>query len=201
MGTSNSLRFNELCKQADACRRCQEMAHRSAVIGPANGNLGVRLMLIAEAPGRFGADRTRVPLSGDRTGDNFQHLLDQAELIREQCFISNAVLCNPRDGKNRNRRPYAGEIRNCSSFLKHQIELVNPEFVVSLGAVALSALNLVEGHNLKLSTDVGRIARWFGRNLIPLYHPSPRTLGLRSFSQQKEDFQFIAETMKQTGRI
>ena len=54
------------------------------------------MLFVAEAPGRLGADRTGIPLYGDRTGENFQTLLGNIGWKREQVFITNAVLCNPK---------------------------------------------------------------------------------------------------------
>ncbi|CEO88630.1 hypothetical protein SSCH_2200001 [Syntrophaceticus schinkii] len=36
---------------------------------------------------------------------------------REQVFITNAVLCNPRTEQGNNRIPSVDEIRNCSYYL------------------------------------------------------------------------------------
>jgi uracil-DNA glycosylase family 4 len=155
-------------------------------------------MFIAEAPGRFGADRTGVPLHGDRTGDNFEALLETAGLSRSDCFITNAVLCNPRDGDDRNRRPRAVEIGNCTDFLRWQIELIQPAVVATLGAVALDALRRVEDHSLVLAGGVGKLHRWFDRLLFPLYHPSPLAGMHRSRDLQRRDF---IELASQAARL
>ncbi|HSK67929.1 MAG TPA: uracil-DNA glycosylase family protein, partial [Candidatus Limnocylindria bacterium] len=97
-------------------------------------------MFIAEAPGRLGADRTAIPLAGDQSGRNFDRLLTAAELDRAEIFITNAVLCNPRDAAGRNAPPAAAELRNCAGFLAETLELLRPPLIVSLGTVALRAL-------------------------------------------------------------
>jgi len=84
--------------------------------------------------------------------------------------------------------------------LRRQIELVNPEIVVSLGAVALRALGLIEAHGLTLSADVRTSKSWNGRELIPLYHPGQRALIHRSRPNQRSDYQFVAERMRRVGR-
>ena len=47
------------------------MEGRTRALGQGNGPLDARVLFVAEAPGRLGADRTGVPLSGDQTGRNF----------------------------------------------------------------------------------------------------------------------------------
>lgn len=184
--------FASLCARAAACRCCPGMAKRSAVLGPGNGNPAARIMFIAEAPGRLGADRTGIPLHGDRSGDNFERLLAAAGLRREDLFITNAVLCNPRDGRQRNRRPTAREIAACTGFLRDQIELVNPAVIATLGTVALAALARIEAHDLMLARDVCRASAWYGRLLMPLYHPGPRALIRRPLVLQTDDFLRLA---------
>jgi DNA polymerase len=98
-------------------------------------------MFIGEAPGRKGADRTRVPFSGDQSGENFNRFLNSIGLSREQIFITSAALCNPQTESGANRRPTQKELSNCSEFLRRTIAIVNPKIVVTLGSVALEALN------------------------------------------------------------
>ena len=118
---SKVSRLRQLEKRASNCNLCPAMANRVPVLGASNGPPDAEVMIIAEAPGRYGADRTGVPLSGDRSGDIFDRLLESAVWERKHLFITNAVLCNPRDTRGRNRRPSATEIRNCSDFLAGQI--------------------------------------------------------------------------------
>ena len=149
-------------------------------------------MFIAEAPGRLGAEISGIPLSGDRTGDRFDQLLAAMNWDRTKVFITNAVLCNPRDGNGHNDAPRHVEIANCSSFLRRTISVVDPKLVVALGRVALDALNLIEGHSCQLRSSVGQLVGWYGRQLGVLYHPGPRTVVHRSWNQQVEDARKLA---------
>jgi uracil-DNA glycosylase family 4 len=164
------------------------MEGRRRVLGPGNGPLTARVFFVAEAPGRLGGDRTGVPLSGDQSGRNFDRLLVEAGIKRSAIFVTNAVLCNPRDAAGRNATPTVRETGNCSGFLKATVDLLQPDYVVALGGVALRALSQIEPHDLTLSVDIGTAVRWYGRWLIPLYHPGPRAQIHRSFAQQAEDF-------------
>jgi uracil-DNA glycosylase family 4 len=176
------------------------MEGRRRVLGPANGAIDARVCFVAEAPGRLGGDRTGVPLSGDQSGRNFERLLVAAGLDRSAIFVTNAVLCNPRDGAGRNAPPTTREIRNCSGFLKATLDLVQPAYVVALGNVALRALALIEPHSLSLATNVGRVVPWYGCRLVPLYHPGPRAQIHRGFQQQLDDFSYLGALIRQYGR-
>ena len=155
------------------------------------------MLFVAEAPGRQGGDRTRVPLSGDLSGRNFARYLDSIKLTRAEIFITNAVLCNPRKESGANRKPSTKESLNCASFLQRQIELVAPPVVVTLGAVALAALRAVEYHDFTLKDSAGRVLEWGGRLLVPLYHPSPQVLAShRREDTQLRDYRAVAHALR-----
>src|SRR5215211_5220556 len=94
--------FDALVARAQACQRCPRMAGRTRVLSAQNGPLDARVLFVAEAPGRLGGDRTGVPLSADQSGRNFGEFLSSAGLDRADVFVTNAVLCNPRDARGLN---------------------------------------------------------------------------------------------------
>jgi len=188
--------FDALVAEAAACRRCPAMCGRSAVLSERNGRIGARVMFVGEAPGRQGGDRTRVPFSGDQSGRNFSRYLASIGLRREEIFITNAALCNPRAESGANRRPTRREVANCSEFLRRQIQTVDPRVVVTLGAVSLDALRAVEYHRLSLKENVGQVQEWGGRLLVPLYHPSPQVLAShRREAAQLADYKSVARAL------
>ena len=151
------------------------------------------MLFVAEAPGRLGAERTGVPLHGDRTGDNFEALLGNVGWKREQVFITNAILCNPQETNGNNGTPTPEEIENCSAYLEMVIALVKPDVVVSLGKTALMALNAISPHGLDLRTGVAQMLPWWRCRVFPLYHPGPRALIHRSLAKQRADFMLLAK--------
>lgn len=190
--------FAQLVSEVHHCRTCPRMEGRTRLLSAANGTLQPRVLFIAEAPGRLGGDRTAVPLSGDQSGRNFDLLLAAAGLERCEIFITNAVLCNPRNASgSKNAPPTSTEVRNCSAFLARTIQLLQPSYIVTLGAVALRALTLIAPHDLSLARDVGRRVRWHDVWLVPLYHPGPRAQIHRSFPQQLEDFRQLGALVNQ----
>src|SRR5256714_3659060 len=191
--TNRKKAFAQLVKEAAGCTSCPAVCGRSAVLSELNGSPEARVMFIGEAPGRKGADRTRIPFSGDQSGKNFDRFLDAAGLKRSEIFITSAALCNPRGASGANRRPSSQELRNCSDFLRRTIELVNPRVIVTLGGVALEALRLLQYHEYALRDDAAKIRSWSGRMLIPLYHPSPQVLiTTRDERAQLRDYKVVA---------
>jgi uracil-DNA glycosylase len=189
--------FAELVKDASTCTLCPAMCGRSAVLSELNGSPEARVMFIGEAPGRKGADRTRIPFSGDQSGANFDRYLNSIQLKREQIFITSAALCNPQAESGANRRPKQKELANCSSFLRRTIALVDPRVIVTLGSVALEALQRIQYHELSLKESAARIHSWNERVLVPIYHPSPQVLAShRREAEQLRDYQVVAKALE-----
>ncbi|HLZ70426.1 MAG TPA: uracil-DNA glycosylase family protein [Dehalococcoidia bacterium] len=191
--------FEALVQAARACRACPAMEGRRRVLGPANGSPPACVLFLAEAPGRLGGELTGVPLSADQSGRRFERLLRLAGLARAEVFISNAALCNPQDARGRNRPPVRAELANCAGWLAETLRVVDPAVVVTLGATALAALDRLEPHGRALRGSVGCPARWDGRWLYPLYHPSPRAGLSRPYAEQDEDFRRLGAWLRRAG--
>ena len=188
--------FSELVDEVSLCTRCTKMCGRRPVLSNLNGSPGAQIMFIGEAPGRKGADRTRVPFSGDKSGANFDRFLNSISLRRDEIFITSAALCNPRSESGANRKPTQKELSNCSNFLQRTIEIIDPRIVVTLGSVALEALKRIHYHELNLKEHAARIHQWQGRVLVPLYHPSPQVLAShRREHEQLKDYQVVARSL------
>jgi uracil-DNA glycosylase len=188
--------FQQLAREAAACTLCERMCDRRAVLSRRNGSIRARAMFIAEAPGRNGADRTRIPFSGDLSGVYFEALIASIGLSRREIFITNSVLCSPRRPNGANDKPTPAEVRNCTGFLRRQIEIVDPEVIVTLGSVALGSLSLIDRHSYKLKETVATVLSWSDRLLIPLYHPSPRVINAaRPLAAQMEDYRAVRRAL------
>jgi DNA polymerase len=122
-----------------------------------------QLMLVGEAPGAQ-EDEVGRPFVG-KAGALLDLLLAEAGLDRGRLAIANVLKCRPPG----NRAPTRLEAGRCRGWLDRQVELVDPELVVTLGGTAL-AWALGSGHRLR---DVrGRPLDWRGRRLLATYHPS-----------------------------
>lgn len=122
------------------CRRCPALAANRRCVVNGYGDPQADVLVVGEAPGRHGADRTGVPFTGDRSGRRLQALLIQAGLSLEEdpaverprlqgVFLTNVVRCNPPG----NRNPTRQEVANCAGFLKEELEAVRPRVVVAVG--------------------------------------------------------------------
>lgn len=199
-GMKQSTLFRRLEAEAAACLLCERMQDRKAVLSQLNGSLTPKVLFIAEAPGRNGADRTRIPFHGDASGKTFEQLLASINLTRADIFITNTVLCSPRKPSGANDKPTRTEIRNCSDFLRRTIEVLKPPLIATLGAVALDALKLIAPHDYTLKDNAAQIQAWNGTRLVPLYHPSPQVLiTVRPLEQQMEDFQRLGKWLQRCG--
>jgi uracil-DNA glycosylase family 4 len=195
---SKQGQFNNLTREAAACVRCPAMCERTAVLSELNGPVGARVLFIGEAPGRKGADRTRIPFSGDQSGKNLERFLASIGLNRTEIFITSAALCNPRTESGANRKPTQTEIGNCSEFLRRTIEFIDPRVIVTLGSVALAALKAIHYHEFTLKESVGQIHQWHQRLLVPIYHPSPQVLAShRREAAQLQDYKVVARALRQ----
>ena len=176
MSSELENQFAVLVKEAHSCRICPNLADKTAVLSELNGSLTPKVFFIGEAPGRVGADRTRRPFYGDKSGHNLQTLLDSIGLGRDDIFITSAVMCSPRSATDANRRPTRSEIKNCSAYLSRVLDLIDPPVIATLGGVALEALKLIQYHEFTLGKHAGTVQTWNGRTLVPLYHPSPQVV-------------------------
>lgn len=184
---NKSVLFENYCEGVQRCTLCERLSSRVKVMSANNGNYDSKVLFVAEAPGRLGADKTLVPLKGDRTGDNFDLLLRNIGWKRNEIFITNAVLCNPRTSLGNNDTPTTQEISNCSVYLRLIINLINPDVIVTLGATALKSLAQIKMHDYTLKQNVSQLVEWNGRSLFPLYHPGPRALVHRNITKQLSD--------------
>jgi len=175
------------------------MEGRRRVLSPANGPLAARVLFIAEAPGRFGAEKGGIPLSGDASGRNFTRYLQSAGMTREEVFVTNAVLCNPRTARGTNAPPSPAELRNCAPFLRRTLLVVQPAVIVTLGNKALAALHLIEAHTYTLRQHAATAVPWNGGTLFPLYHPSPQVVISptgRSNAVQEADYRVLRDLLE-----
>jgi uracil-DNA glycosylase family 4 len=168
------------------------MAGSTPVLSEANGPVKARIMLVGEAPGRLGAARSGIPFPGDEAGRRLEQLLAAAGWSRGQLFITNAVLCHPRNERGGNRPPSTAELRNCRSWLAQQIAVVDPLLVVALGAVALRSLGEIEPHRLTLHSAGDDPVPWNGRWLAAVYHPGARAAIHRPVEHQRMDFERLS---------
>jgi uracil-DNA glycosylase len=115
----------------------------------ADGNPQARIMFVGEAPGRE-EDLEGLPFVG-RSGKLLDRMIAAIGLDRTSAYIANVIPWRPPG----NRTPTPQETQICLPFIQRQIELVNPDVVVTLGNPSTQTL---------LSTREGIMktrGRWF----------------------------------------
>ncbi|VBB40033.1 hypothetical protein TRIP_E280010 [uncultured Spirochaetota bacterium] len=149
--------------EVKACTRCVLSSGRhKAVFG--QGVLDPVVLVIGEGPGAE-EDKRGLPFVG-ASGQLLDKMLASIGLYREKnCYIANIVKCRPPN----NREPSPDERAACMPYLKQQIALLKPRFILCAGRTAAQAmLGTTEGINKLRST----VRDFEGIPLVPTYHPS-----------------------------
>ncbi|MFC1982282.1 uracil-DNA glycosylase [Chloroflexota bacterium] len=120
-----------LNEQVALCQRCEIAKYRTRAV-PGEGAEDADIMFIGEAPG-WHEDQQGRPFVGP-AGKFLEQLLASIDLKREQVYIANVIKCRPIS----NRDPLPTEIQNCRSWLEHQIEIIRPKMIVTLGRYSMA---------------------------------------------------------------
>jgi uracil-DNA glycosylase len=168
------------------CTRCPlaYAGRRTIVFG--DGDPNARLMFVGEGPGAD-EDTSGVPFVG-KAGQLLNNMIQAMGLKREHVYIANIVKCRP----PANRVPEPVEANTCDQFLLQQIDVVQPQVVVALGATA--AMYLL-GVKQSLSALRGRWHRCRGAKLAVTYHPAFLLRDPRMKSEAWKDLQMVMVEM------
>ncbi|MGE5297077.1 MAG: uracil-DNA glycosylase [Solirubrobacterales bacterium] len=154
--------------EARQCRRCDLGGLRTNSV-PGEGNPKTRILFVGEAPGAD-EDAQGRPFVG-RAGQLLDKIIGACGLKREDVFIANILKCRPPE----NRDPRPEEIINCLPLLQRQIEALNPEVIVALGAHAARTLLNTNRPIGQLRGEFQEYNNGIGRppiKLIATYHPA-----------------------------
>ena len=160
--------LEEIAEQTRQCRKCDLGYVRKNAV-PGEGNTSARIMFVGEAPGAD-EDTQGKPFVG-RAGQLLDKIIAACGLKRQDVWIGNILKCRPPD----NRDPKPEEIIACIPYLQRQIELINPEIIVALGAHAAKTL-------LDTPKAIGQLRGMFHEyvpglghkpiKLMPTFHPA-----------------------------
>ena len=132
-----------------------------------DGAENAKIMIVGEGPG---ADEDRIgkPFVG-RAGQLLDKMLAAIGLDRSNVYIANVVPWRPPG----NRTPTPQELALCLPFIRRQIELVAPDFLVLLGASAAQTL-LQEKEGIMRLRGHWREVEFGGRKIraLPMLHPA-----------------------------
>ena len=151
----------EIAAGIKVCTRCELYKTRTQSV-PGEGPADARVMLIGEAPG-WNEDQQGRPFVG-AAGKFLEELLGAAGLRRGDVFITNIVKSRPPG----NRDPLPDEIAACVPWLERQIEVIDPDVIVTLGRFSLAQWFPGE----RISKIHGQPKRAGRRLIVPMYHPA-----------------------------
>jgi uracil-DNA glycosylase family 4 len=161
--SDKEVRLKKLREDIGDCGRCKLSGKRTNIVF-GEGNPDARLMFIGEAPGRE-EDLQARPFVGE-AGRLLTRLIDKMGFKREDVYIANIVKCRP----PMNRDPENDEIDACLGFLERQIDIIDPDVIMSLGRI--SSLTLIGNDKLKISAIRGKFFDFKGIPLMPTFHPA-----------------------------
>jgi uracil-DNA glycosylase len=183
--------LRELLEKFDGCA-LKSTASRLVF---ADGNPNARVMFVGEAPGRD-EDIEGLPFVG-RSGKLLDRMIAAIGLDRSKAYIANVIPWRPPG----NRTPTPQETQICLPFIQRQIELVDPDVLVTLGNPSTQTL---------LGTREGIMrtrGKWFDYDTgtrtiraLPTFHPAYL---LRSPSYKRmswQDLRAIAKVLTPQGR-
>jgi uracil-DNA glycosylase family 4 len=164
------------------CTRCPlAYAGRHKIVF-GDGSSAARLMFIGEGPGAD-EDMQGLPFVG-KAGQLLNNMITAMGLARADVYIANIVKCRPPG----NRVPEPVEANTCSQFLVRQIDVVQPEVIVALGATA--AMYLL-GVKQSLNSLRGRWHTCRGAKLAVTYHPAFLLRDPRQKAEAWKDLQMV----------
>lgn len=162
--------LESLAEASQGCQGCPLFKDATQTVF-GSGATDADIMLVGEQPGRK-EDEEGKPFVGP-SGKVLDQAFEEAGVHRDAVYITNAVKhfkSEGSDGGRQGLKPNISEINACRPWLESEIEAVEPEIIIALGAVAARSL---AGRPLTVGEAIGS---WLeteeGRDLIVTYHPS-----------------------------
>lgn len=176
-----------LAEEVAQCHLCPDLAQTRTQTVFGVGNSNARLVFFGEAPGAD-EDRAGEPFVG-KAGQLLTKIIEACQLKREDTYILNVLKCRP----PANRNPSPDEAARCRPFFEKQLEVIQPEMICCLGAVAATTL-------LETTMSVGRLRgkfhQWRGIPVAVTYHPAYL---LRNPAAKKTTWADMKMIMKELG--
>ena len=179
-----------LLENFDGCA----LKHTATRLVFCDGNPQAHIMFVGEAPGRD-EDIEGLPFVG-RSGKLLDRMIAAIGLDRSKAYIANVIPWRPPG----NRTPTPQETQICLPFIQRQIELVNPDVLVTLGNPSTQTLLATREGIMKTR------GKWFDYDTgtrtiraIATFHPAYL---LRSPSYKRmswQDLRAIAKELEKAG--
>jgi uracil-DNA glycosylase family 4 len=184
---SDEEQLEKLAKQIMVCTKCELYRSRKKAV-PGEGPTHTEIMFIGEGPG-FNENEQGRPFVG-AAGKFLDELLEQAGVTRADVWITNVVKCRPPG----NRDPLPDEIETCTSnYLQHQIKIVNPSIIVTLGRFSMGLFF----KGAKITQIHGQMRKVDDHFVIAMYHPAAALHQMALKPAIMADFAKLPELLKE----
>lgn len=162
-----------------------------------DGNPDTRIMFIGEAAG-YWETVERKPFVGQAGKLLVRTLMEILQLARKDVYISNIVKARPPE----NRDPLPEEIEAFRPYLDKEIEIIQPEFIVTLGRYSMRKFL---GESVTISKVHGqpRAINWEGRSITiyPMFHPAAALRAGEMMDQFLADFTKLRNLLNNPAKL
>ena len=164
--------YARIREEAAGCRRC-ELWQRATQTVFGEGPVPAPLMLVGEQPGDK-EDIEGHPFVGP-AGRILADALEVAGIDREAAFVTNVVKHfrwrpSPNGKRRLHEKPTKANVTACHVWIEKELELVQPEVLVAMGATAAEALL---GKSVAVMRDRGKhVASELAPTVLVTIHPS-----------------------------
>jgi DNA polymerase len=158
-----------IAADAAGCTRCDLYACATQTVF-GEGPVRAPLFLVGEQPGDH-EDRKGEPFVGP-AGKLLDSALEAAAIRRDDIYVTNAVKHFKWEARGKRRihaRPNTTEINACHAWLLAELEAVQPDVIVALGAVAGQSM---WGSSFRVGKAQGQTLEFQGRPAVATIHPS-----------------------------
>ncbi len=143
------------------CTLCEELCLTRTQTVYGAGNPNAEIIIVGEAPGEQ-EDKDGEPFKG-KSGKLLDQIILACGWDRSNLYICNVIKCRP----PKNRLPAPDEIRNCLGYLKKQIQIIKPKYILCLGGIASNTLI-----GLPIKEARGKWHDFHGYRVLCTYHPA-----------------------------
>lgn len=187
------------CHGCDLYRNATQAVFGELETGAETKRPKVAVMMIGEQPGSQ-EDIEGRPFVGP-AGKLLDRSLEEAKIDRRIVYVTNTVKhfkWEPRGKLRIHKKPSIKEIRACRPWLEAELEVVRPELIVCLGAVAAQSLL---GSAFKVTQSHGEVQHAEGLPpIIATLHPSA-ILRARTEEDRERDMRIFVRDLQQVGAL
>jgi uracil-DNA glycosylase family protein len=187
------------CRGCDLYRNATQAVFGELESGANAKKPKVTIMMIGEQPGNQ-EDLEGHPFVGP-AGKLLDKCLEEANIERREVYVTNAVKhfkWEPRGKLRIHKKPSMKEIHACRPWLEAELEVVRPEVIVCLGAVAAQSLL---GSGFKITQSHGKVQHREGLPpIIATLHPAA-ILRARTPEDRDRDKNLFLDDLRQAGKF